>query len=286
MNVEIQEYHRGTSNPQFLEFNQEKESYFKIGFEVEKVQFLNNTKSICYRVGDVVHDSKLFHRFERDGSCGVEAVTHILPLGGVKSINRKEVFKMIDSEKTLINYSPTSIECGGHITLSSSLREFAYGINLVGALRDKIAIFYAMFAPRLSNRYCANNTLILNGVNKKYSPINTKRNTVEIRLPNAIKSCTQMKNRYDLCFKLMKYSTIEPITWKQFKNEIYSNMMRIYNKDEAKVLHTFSLADMFRKYLLTLEMTDDLSTFFNADERIYWRENFGNITSAQSVSDI
>ena len=275
--MELQGYHshglRGLRDKTGMSL--EKKANFKIGFEIEKTAFVNKYGEECEnRRGEEIHDSELFWKFELDSSCGVEAVTHILPLDGVKSPHRKDVFKLFDEEKSLIDHSPTNTDCGGHINVSCEIEGYKRGINLAEAMRPKLALFYGMFAKRLRNNYCRQNTLILNGVNLKYSPVLIKKRLVEIRLPNAIRSVEQLKNRYDLTYKLLKYSTIEPITWKQFKNEVKPNLMRIYNRDEEKVNDVLLLSDMFRKYLITKDMTAQISRYFSTDERERWNELF------------
>ena len=260
-------YHSRDHEPvQILGFG-EKEPKFYIGFELEKNAFVNNDMEDVRRLGEEVHPSNLFWKFETDSSCGVEAVTHVLPLDGVKSVARKSVFKLINEEKTLINLSPTDYRCGGHITISCNLKGYRSGINLADAMKHNLAIIYAMFRKRLSHNYCCENTLNLLGKTARNSPINVKRSCIEIRLCNAVRSTETMKNRYDLMFKLMKYSIVERITWKQLKEEIKPNLMKMYNRNEAKVVQILGFADSFRKYLIVREMDESIKPFFTSDER-------------------
>ena len=84
------------------------ESSFTIGMEFEKNRFHRSA----------VQEYPLFCGFEHDGSCGAEAVTHILPLVD-KSMWRTKVFNMFHQAKKIINdeFSPSDYQCGGHITL-------------------------------------------------------------------------------------------------------------------------------------------------------------------------
>jgi len=84
-------------------------SKFTIGFEVEKTRFSRGA----------VTEYALFAGFERDGSCGYEAITHILPLLP-KGEWRNKVFNMMYEAKRIIedSYSPSNTSCGGHITLA------------------------------------------------------------------------------------------------------------------------------------------------------------------------
>lgn len=271
--MRIRHYHRPDQDVRTLEFMNQKDENFKIGFEIEKNNFVNKYYEDCsVEVGTEIHDSTLFWKFERDVSCGVqdgidgsEAVTHILPLGGVKSAERKGVFALFDEEKTLINNSPANSRCGGHITLSCSIEGYRSGLNLADKLKHNLAIFYALFAKRLKNKYVCDNTMMLFGNGARNTPVHVKRSCVEIRIPNAVRNVEQVKARYDLCFKLMKYSIVEPITWKQFKAEIKPNLKKMY-KDEAKIKHVLTLADHFREYLIMYKMNPEIKQYFREDE--------------------
>ena len=264
--MEILSYHSRSAQPmQTLCFG-EKEPVFFAGFELEKNGFVNNDGEDCRNVGEEVHPSNLFWKFETDSSCGVEAVTHVLPLDGVKSEARKEVFKLINQESILINQSPTDYRCGGHITISCNIKGYKSGINLADAMKHNLAIIYAMFRKRLKHDYCKHNTLSLFGRSARNSPINVKRDCIEIRLCNAIRTTDTFKNRYDLMFKLMKYSTIERVSWKQLKDEIKPNLMKMYNRNPAKVKEILHLADSFRKYLIIRDMDEVIKPFFCPDE--------------------
>jgi len=98
----------------------EIESRFMIGFEIEKTSFHRRA----------VMEYPLFKGFETDSSCGVEAVTHVLPLLP-KSIWRTKVFNMFVEAKKIISdeYSPSNRNCGGHITLWDILRYIQKDIN-------------------------------------------------------------------------------------------------------------------------------------------------------------
>lgn len=264
--MQILNYH-SSSTPilRNLTFGQ-KEPQFFIGFELEKNGFVNNDGEDCRSVGEEVHPSNLFWKFETDSSCGVEAVTHVLELGGVKSEARKEVFKLINQESILINQSPTDYRCGGHITISCNIKGYKSGLNLADAMKHNLAIIYAMFRKRLKHSYCKNNTLNLLGKSVRNSPVNVKRDCIEIRLCNAVRTTDTLKNRYDLMFKLMKYSITEPISWKQLKDEIKPNLMKMYNRNPSKVNEILHYADSFRKYLIVRDMDETIRPFFCIDE--------------------
>jgi hypothetical protein len=265
----------GTSSPVHLDKNgnqihsneEIKKQMFYIGFEVEKNFFVTNDGREVASRRDEVHSSNLFCNFETDSSCGVEAVTNILPLGGVKSEERKSMFKLFESEKKLINESGADGRCGGHITVSCTQKGWTKGYNLYAAMRQNFALIYAMFPHRLAKIHCERNAALLMLPDwPKYSPVNIKQNCIEIRLPNAVRTVEQMRNRYDLIFKLMKYSITEVITFKQLKDECKSNLMRIYNRDAEKVGKVLKLADDFHSFLITRQLNPTIERYFNREQ--------------------
>ena len=80
------EHHKGAKNVDIAHLNRKKQSQlfesirtasgrdynalFTIGFEIEKNELHNSS----------IQEYPLFKGFERDSSCGFEAITHILPL--------------------------------------------------------------------------------------------------------------------------------------------------------------------------------------------------------------
>ena len=106
---------------------------FAIGFEVEKTSL---------RRGAVM-EYALFKGFERDNSCGYEAITHVLPLVG-RSMWRTKVFNMFAEAKHIIDeqYSPSDSRCGGHMTFSV---DGMAGHQLMDLIRPFSGIMYALF---------------------------------------------------------------------------------------------------------------------------------------------
>ena len=160
----------------------------------------------------------MFKGYETDSSCGVEAITHILPLVSKRHKYRNKFIEMLDEAKHVIEDSPSNPSCGGHITLSCNLPEFNEGKELAAKLRFNMAIFYALFRGRLSNHYCRENKLMKYEYDTKFSHVKIMRNRIEIRLPNAVGSRKQLLNRCDLCFKQMQYSILKPCSWDAFKS--------------------------------------------------------------------
>lgn len=238
-------------------------SVFSIGFEVEKVSFYNDEGNEVSSVGDYVGACEIFKGYETDSSCGVEAITHILPLVSKRHKYRTKFVEMLDEAKHVIEDSESSPSCGGHITLSCTLPEFKEGKELAAKLRFNMAIFYALYRGRLSNHYCRENKLMKYDYNTKFSPVKIMRNRIEIRLPNAISSRKQLLNRYDLCFKLMQYSILKPCSWDAFKNHIKPNLNVMYRDNKERVHHVLNYADLFRDYLITEQVTPMIEEFIN-----------------------
>ncbi len=121
------------------------EAKFTIGFEVEKNQLSRNA----------VREYELFCGFERDGSCGYEAVTHVLPLLPAGKW-RTKVFDLMHKAEKIIDdrFSPSDKRCGGHITIAA---DGFTGEQLRAAVRKNAGIIYALFRNRLKNSYCNGN---------------------------------------------------------------------------------------------------------------------------------
>ena len=89
--------------------NGDVDSKFTIGMEVEKSRLSRGA----------VKEYPLFCGFERDSSCGYEAITNIIPLLPSGKW-RNKVFNMMFEARKIIEdqYSPSDRRCGGHITLA------------------------------------------------------------------------------------------------------------------------------------------------------------------------
>ena len=125
----------------------EIESKFTIGFEVEKNSFHRNA----------VKEYPLFSHFETDGSCGVEAITNVLPLIG-RSVWRNKILSMFSEARDIVNdeFSPSNRDCGGHINLAVKGMS---GDELADALRPFSGIIYALYRFRLKRSWCQANCL-------------------------------------------------------------------------------------------------------------------------------
>lgn len=222
---------------------------FSIGFEIEKTMFKVHG-TIQEDRGDYVGALDIFSGYETDSSCGVEAITNILPLGSPRSDARKRVFQMIDDASEVIN-SPYNTKCGGHINIS--VRNMS-AYDLLDRIRGNMAIMYAMYRYRLRRSYVYQNKKMKRDDNTKYSPVHVKRDGVlEIRLPSAVANVGQLKHRYDFMYKFLHHSVNTRRTYDQLLDDVDHILMRMYKRDRGKVDAVKSLSHYFRRYILNDE---------------------------------
>ena len=82
---------------------------YGIGFEIEKNRLSRGA----------VREYPLFCGFERDSSCGYEAVTNILPLVGASPWRNKVYSMFVEAERIIDDrWSPSNGTCGGHMSVS------------------------------------------------------------------------------------------------------------------------------------------------------------------------
>ena len=237
--------------------NNDIQAKFTLGIEVEKNRFSRNA----------VKEYPLFAGYEEDSSCGVEAVTNILPLLP-KGKWRNKVFNMMFEAKSIIE-SPSDYRCGGHMTMGVD--------GLTGAeLRDKIrknaGIVLALFRHRLKNRYCNSNLtmvsednrdLLMNG-SGRYQVLLTKSNTVEFRLVARFDNVKQMMRRYELMYELLDFSVNNPNgKFKTFLNKVKPIVKSMYGGDEDKTNEILELAKAFQKMINTNRTNAQVSPYLS-----------------------
>ncbi len=227
-------------------------SRFAIGFEVEKNRFHRGA----------VKEYNLFAGFERDSSCGYEAVTNILPLLP-KGKWRNKIFNMMFEAKQIIEdeYSPSNAKCGGHITVSVDGMD---GYELMDKMRKNCGILLALFRHRLGNGYCNKNITMKNplrhqnsrtymgGKHHKYCVAKPMTHGVEFRLPSRFQSVKQMMRRYEMMYTIVDHTINSPRgSHKSLLNKLKPILMSMFEQDEQKVLERFELADAFRKTIMS-----------------------------------
>ncbi len=256
----IHAYHHGPASEDLSEGAQ-----FRIGFEIEKNSFNGYDEE-----GDEVGECDFFARYETDSSCGVEAITHILPLSGVRSKRRKKLFRMMDRASCIID-EECETNCGGHVTISvaqsptlAKLNKFMTPLNLLEKMRGNLGIIYALYRYRLTNSYC-------NGCKDLKNPqhhsghlvVEIKDfNALEIRLFNRVRNVKQLKLRYDLMYILVRRS-LDGTDFEGILEELTPILKQMYSGRTTKVAEIKSLARDFRHYLISDQVSDSIKQFIN-----------------------
>jgi hypothetical protein len=224
-------------------------SKYTIGFEIEKTRL--------YR--GAVQEYPLFCGFERDSSCGYEAVTHILPLLP-KSMWRTKVFNMFKEAERIIDdrYSPSDYSCGGHITIAV---DGMTGDELMAKIRPYASILLSVFRKRLTNRYCNGNPQMLPagavGINTRSGKYSVAKNTgfgIEFRIPSRVQSVKQMIRRYELMYEMVD-ACMNDVPYASFIRKIKPILLSMYEGETAKVDRLIDLAKHLRKFILTGKVT-------------------------------
>jgi hypothetical protein len=234
----------------FVNYDGEHETKFTIGFEVEK--------NALHR--GAVKEYELFCGFERDSSCGYEAVTHILPLLPAGSW-RTKVYDMMHKATKIIDdrYSPSSSNCGGHVTIAVRGMD---GNEIKHHVRKYSGLILAMFKKRLSNGYCngnlnmldndANSSEMFNGWGGRYQLALAKGDLLEFRVVSRFQSVKQMMRRYELFYELLDYSINRNTgTFKGFLNKVKPIILSMYDNDADKVAEVFRIAEGMQKFINT-----------------------------------
>lgn len=243
----------------------EIEAKFTIGFEIEKNSFHRNA----------VKEYPLFSHFETDGSCGVEAITNVLPLIA-RSVWRNKVLSMFSEARDIVNdeFSPSNRDCGGHINLAVKGMS---GSELADALRQYSGIIYALYRFRLKRSWCQANIFMdtnegdWEGLRNhvKYQVCRIESNRVEFRLPSRVKSVTDLNLRYRLMYQIVNYAVNKPNgTHRGLLNKLKPILMMMYNNDAEKVAEVMELSKHFRKMLMTRKINHAVKPFVDQYGRL------------------
>jgi hypothetical protein len=243
----------------------EAESRFTIGMEVEKNSFHRNA----------VREYELFCGFERDGSCGFEAVTHILPLLP-RGTWRTKVYDLMHKAEKIIDdrFSPSNSNCGGHVTLSVNGMS---GNELLEAVRNYSGIILALFRYRLKNRYCGKNTNMrvpyshewynsrfdgngCMGVDR-YQLALVKGDLLEFRVVSRYESVKQMMRRYELFYELVNFAVNRKGSHGSFIALIRNLVIEMYDGNVRKADEILNMAVHFQKFINTGVIHESISTF-------------------------
>jgi hypothetical protein len=239
-------------------------SNYTIGFEIEKSEFGRGTRK----------EYALIQGYERDGSCGVEAVTNILPLLP-PSPWRNKIFDMIFKAKGIMDdeRSPSNLRCGGHITIGVNGMS---GQDLNEKVRLNASILLALFRKRLKNGYVRHNLRMqsyadngdgerlshFNGWDRKYQIALAKNNCLEFRVPTRITSYKQMFRRYELMYQIVDFSIEKPNgRFSTLLNKVKPTILSMYEGDTAKVDMILSLAKDFYKFVKDGTISSSIEEF-------------------------
>ena len=246
-------------------------SNYTIGFEIEKSEFGRGTRK----------EYALIQGYERDGSCGVEAVTNILPLLP-PSQWRNKIFDMIYKAKGIMDdeRSPSNLRCGGHITIGVNEMN---GVELNEKVRLNASILLALFRKRLKNGYVKHNLRMqpyndpstsdaqgfggtrlnhFNGWDRKYQLALAKNNCLEFRVPTRITSYKQMFRRYELIYQIVDFSITKPNgRFSTLLNKVKPTILSMYEGDTAKVDMILSLAKDFHKFVKDGTISSSIEEF-------------------------
>jgi len=238
-------------------------SNYTIGFEIEKDRFGDGQRK----------EYALIQGYERDGSCGVEAVTNILPLLP-PSQWRNKIFDMVYKAKGIMDdeLSPSNFNCGGHITIGVNGLS---GEELQEKVRLNASILLALFRKRLKNNYVRHNLRMelysdqdhvrlnhFNGWHSKYQVALAKNNCLEYRLPTRITSYKQMFRRYELMYVIVDFSITKPNgRFSSLLNKVKPILLSMYEGDSAKVDMIIALSKDFRKFIKSGTITNNIRPF-------------------------
>lgn len=235
------------------------EAMYTIGFEVEKNSI---TRS-------VMREYALFCGFERDGSCGVEAVTNPMPLLPA-SMWRTKIFDLFHQASRVFEdtYSPSDNRCGGHITVSV---KGMTGDELLTKMRPYAGLLMAMFRNRLKNHFCGYNPTLRTPDNNEnwYGDYHSKYRValpkdiyignceyvylLEWRLPSRFTDTKQAMARYEFFFEFVDASVNGDGSEKSFKaflKKVRPIVDRLYGSDKDKVDKVYEYAHKFRSFIL------------------------------------
>ena len=243
--------------------NGDVDSKFTIGMEVEKSR----------RSRGAVKEYPLFCGFERDSSCGYEAITNIIPLLPSGKW-RNKVFNMMFEARKIIEdqYSPSDRRCGGHITLAV---QGMTGAEVMSAIRKNCGIVHSLFFKRLNNGYCRNNMTMLpsdqemmNG-GGRYQVCLDKGNTIEFRVVSRFQSVKQMMRRYELFYELLDFSINNPNgNHNTFLKRVTPIVKSMYNGDMDKVNEKLELAKHFRTMILKNKVNRNVINYVDPMRRL------------------
>ena len=279
---DLRGFTRATINKNLITYaNDTYESKYKIGFEIEKNYFHTSLDSRYQNVGKLL---ELFRGYETDSSCGVEAVTNILPLLP-NGIWRTKVYDMMHQAETILDerWSGSDARCGGHINLSvvgwsgerlfKAIREFSGLIQSLYRLRLYRTEYHHrniggdfcnqnmnMICPR-SEDYSISLRASYRGVERtlsssRYNFCSQFNNRIEFRVPPRVTSVKCLMLRYQLFYELVDFAVtyegrVTPQIRKKFYNKVRPIILDMSDGNVDKARTIISDAKYFQKFIDT-----------------------------------
>lgn len=245
----------GMSRPLKRKLIMDGASRFRIGFEIEKVALDR----------DALREYELFCGFERDSSCGYEAVTNVLPLLP-PSVWRDKVFDLMLKANRIIDdkFSPSDVRCGGHINVSVIGMG---GYEVLKHIRKHMGVLYALYRFRLINKMCRGDIFMSpwspKGLETDGARYNVARvvsgEYVEIRIPNRVVSVRQLILRYELMYELM-YASFEGGGY-SFLRKVRPIVSKMYDDDKERVDEVMRLATHFQRMIDSSQINEYVRQF-------------------------
>lgn len=249
-------------------------SRFTIGFEIEKNTLHRSS----------VKEYPLFAGFERDGSCGYEAITHILPLLPEGKWRNKVFDLFVQAEKIIDSrYSPANRRCGGHVTITV---KGMTSDDLRKAIRPFCGIIHALFEKRLQNGYCNGNLRMESRndgwANTRYQFALEKHFSdgsqgLEFRVVNRFESVKQCIRRYELFYALVDTAVNAPNTsHESFLKRIRPIILSMYAGDEAEADLRIEKARHYRRFVLQGRLSNLIAMAVDPNRRhLSWWDDAG-----------
>lgn len=258
---------------------------FRVGYEIEKNVFISRRGRTSAHRGDNVGSYRAFRGFETDSSCGVEAITHVLPLSSSGTLYG-DVVNMFEEARNVID-SPSDRRCGGHINISVD------GIDSSGELiervRDNFSLLLAVFRKRLNNSFCSGNkTMRRDNFGAGRSMLAKKGNgLLEFRLPPQVKNVEQLLRRHRLLAIVMEHSfSDDSDNFDMLIEKTREVMLDMYNGNEDKYNTTIDIAKKMRNHIQGDEPHNDIREWFREEEGLGFTGNSRFYASPNTIASL
>ena len=169
--------------------------------------------------GGYVGERELFNGYEQDGSCGVEAITHILA-GDLQNI--PYITRLANDAHNILD-SRTNGNCGGHWTFSVD--------GMTGAqLADKVRLVvgsavYAMFPNRITNQFCRADARLEERSANGYRAMRVYRDRIEFRTPDRYDTTEEFIARHEVYVTIVRMALAGMKTKQVVEDTVFQEVM-------------------------------------------------------------